>query len=53
MSYMVANNLQEDTLGKLIIVSNCDFEHEVTKVTSGKRKSLVFFLVSSDGENPA
>ena len=35
-----------------IIVSNCDFEHEVTKVTSGKRKSLVFFLSESDGENP-
>ncbi len=34
-----------------IIVSNCDFEHEVTKVTSGKRKSLVFFLSESDGEN--
>ena len=34
-----------------VIVSNCDFEHEVTKVTSGKRKSLVFFLSESDGEN--
>ena len=29
--------------------SNCDFEHEVT-ITSGKRKSLVFFLSGQTGE---
>ena len=34
-----------------IIVSNCDYEHEVTKVTAGQRKSLVFFLSESGGKN--
>lgn len=34
-----------------IIVSDCNYEHEVTKVTSGKRKSLVFFLSQNNGEN--
>ena len=27
-----------------IIIIDCKYEHEVTKVTSGSRKSLVFFL---------
>ena len=38
------------TYGDLII-SNCTYPHEVTKVTSGKRKSLVFFISKHFGSN--
>lgn len=34
-----------------MIISNCLRPHEVTKITSGERISLVFFLCSHDGEN--
>ena len=34
-----------------IIVSHCHFPHEVTKVKSGKRKSLVYFLSENEGVN--
>jgi predicted 2-oxoglutarate/Fe(II)-dependent dioxygenase YbiX len=34
-----------------IIISNCKYPHEVTKVTEGERKSLVFFVSHSDTEN--
>lgn len=40
------NNSYRDfhpTKGSLII-SNCNYPHEVTKVTKGERKSLVFFI---------
>ena len=35
------------TYGDLII-SNCTYPHEVTRVTSGQRKSLVFFISKLD-----
>ena len=38
------------TKGSLII-SNCLFPHEVTKVKSGKRESLVFFVSYNKGLN--
>jgi len=38
------------TKGSLII-SNCNYPHEVTKVTSGERKSLVFFISTYFGDN--
>jgi Rps23 Pro-64 3,4-dihydroxylase Tpa1-like proline 4-hydroxylase len=38
------------TKGSLII-SNCNYPHEVTKVISGKRKSLVFFISNHFGDN--
>mgnify|MGYP001253545264 CR=1 FL=1 len=34
-----------------MIISNCNYPHEVTKVLSGTRTSLVFFLCSHKGEN--
>ena len=34
-----------------VIVSDCKYEHEVTKITSGLRKSLVFFLSSNNSKN--
>jgi len=34
-----------------MIISNCNYPHEVTKVTEGERKSLVFFVSYSDGDN--
>jgi len=34
-----------------LIVSNCNFPHEVTKVTKGTRGSLVFFLSKNSGMN--
>ena len=34
-----------------IIISNCNYAHEVTKVTEGERKSLVFFVSYSGAEN--
>ena len=34
-----------------MIISNCLRPHEVTKVVSGERISLVFFLCSHDGNN--
>jgi predicted 2-oxoglutarate/Fe(II)-dependent dioxygenase YbiX len=34
-----------------IIISNCKYPHEVTKVTEGERKSLVFFVSHSDTQN--
>ena len=38
------------TYGDLII-SNCTYPHEVTRVTSGQRKSLVFFISKHFGSN--
>ncbi len=38
------------TMGSLII-SNCLYPHEVTKVRSGKRGSLVFFVSYNKGSN--
>ena len=38
------------TKGSLII-SNCNYPHEVTKVTSGERKSLVFFISNHFDDN--
>ena len=38
------------TKGSLII-SNCHYPHEVTKVKSGKRGSLVFFVSYDNGLN--
>jgi len=34
-----------------VIFSVCKYEHEVTKIESGMRKSLVFFLSTHDGKN--
>ena len=34
-----------------LIVSNCTYPHEVTKVTKGHRKSLVFFISKHFGKN--
>ena len=34
-----------------VIVSDCRYEHEVTKIKSGLRKSLVFFLSTNNGKN--
>ena len=34
-----------------LIISNCTYPHEVTKVESGNRKSLVFFISEHAGEN--
>jgi len=34
-----------------MIISNCKRPHEVTKILSGERISLVFFLCSHDGNN--
>lgn len=34
-----------------VIVSDCSFPHEVTRVAKGKRVSLVYFLSEHDGEN--
>ena len=34
-----------------MIISNCKRPHEVTKILSGERISLVFFLCSHDGDN--
>ena len=34
-----------------MIISNCLRPHEVTKIVSGERISLVFFLCSHDGKN--
>ena len=34
-----------------ITVSRCNFSHEVTKLTRGKRKSLVYFLSQYGAEN--
>ena len=34
-----------------VIFSDCRYEHEVTKITSGLRKSLVFFLSTNGGKN--
>ena len=34
-----------------LIISNCDFPHEVTKVEKGNRKSLVFFVSKENGLN--
>lgn len=34
-----------------LIISNCEYPHEVTKVTKGNRKSLVFFISYSNGKN--
>ena len=35
-----------------MIISNCNYPHEVTKVLNGTRTSLVFFLCSHKDENP-
>tara|TARA_B100001123_G_C15311680_1_gene1024596 strand:+ start:1048 stop:1674 length:627 start_codon:yes stop_codon:yes gene_type:complete len=34
-----------------LIISNCNYPHEVTKVTTGERKSLVFFVSKHSGPN--
>ncbi len=34
-----------------LIISNCNYPHEVTKVESGNRKSLVFFVSDHEGKN--
>ena len=34
-----------------LIISNCNYPHEVTKVESGNRKSLVFFVSDQEGKN--
>ena len=34
-----------------VIFSDCGYEHEVTKIKTGLRKSLVFFLSTNDGKN--
>ena len=34
-----------------LIMSNCYYPHEVTKVLSGERESLVFFISYNDGPN--
>ena len=34
-----------------LIISDCNFPHEVTKVTEGKRGSLVFFVSKNSGSN--
>lgn len=34
-----------------LIISNCKYPHEVTKVESGNRKSLVFFVSYEPGKN--
>ena len=34
-----------------LIISNCNYAHEVTKVESGNRKSLVFFVSKEAGKN--
>lgn len=34
-----------------LIISNCNYPHEVTKVKSGNRKSLVFFVSNDAGKN--
>ena len=34
-----------------VIFSDCRYEHEVTKIKTGLRKSLVFFLSTNDGKN--
>ena len=34
-----------------ITISRCEFPHEVTKLTSGERKSLVYFLSAHGEEN--
>tara|TARA_B100000780_G_C21044167_1_gene419121 strand:+ start:271 stop:894 length:624 start_codon:yes stop_codon:yes gene_type:complete len=34
-----------------LIISDCNFPHEVTKVTKGKRGSLVFFVSKNSGLN--
>jgi|TARA_B110000046_G_C12895815_1_gene356381 hypothetical protein len=34
-----------------LIISNCNYPHEVTKVEEGKRKSLVFFISYNSGLN--
>tara|TARA_A100001015_G_scaffold272703_1_gene327498 strand:- start:4679 stop:5296 length:618 start_codon:yes stop_codon:yes gene_type:complete len=38
------------TFGSMLI-SDCNFAHEVTKVNKGKRKSLVFFISFNKGRN--
>ena len=40
----------ETSYGDLIL-SNCNYPHEVTKVTKGERKSLVFFLSKHNQRN--
>ena len=40
----------KSTFGDLII-SNCNYPHEVTKVLDGERKSLVFFISNNNGKN--
>jgi len=34
-----------------LIISNCNYPHEVTKVTNGERKSLVFFISNHSDNN--
>ena len=34
-----------------LLISDCNYPHEVTKVESGKRSSLVFFISNNNGKN--
>ena len=35
-----------------LLISDCEYPHEVTKVESGRRGSLVFFVSKNNGKNP-
>jgi len=35
-----------------LLISDCNYPHEVTRVESGKRGSLVFFISKNNGKNP-
>lgn len=35
-----------------LLISDCEYPHEVTKVESGRRGSLVFFVSKNNGNNP-
>ena len=50
---MQYNNFTELSLTNSFdsIISNCNYAHEVTKVESGNRKSLVFFVSKEAGKN--
>ena len=54
-SYLVhhpVHSVQEFRMPRYsMIVSNCKLPHEVTEVTSGRRKSLVYFLSHHAGKN--
>ena len=55
--YRVYNKERKDVFNDFkssfgsLIISNCHYPHEVTKVEDGKRKSLVFFVSYHNGLN--